>query len=206
MYGSARLPVRAAVGGRRPLRPVRPRAQRRLIDNGGAFTLTYWPSEFSQVRGEYRLHDVRRRRHGQRVPVPVPLRHRRARRARLLTSGARLCDGWCSCASVGSVVLLASVHPAAAALKVVATTEDLAAIAARGRRRQGQRRDDGARLSGSALRRAQAQLHPQAARGRSAGRRRARARDRLAAAAGAAEPQRQDPAGRATAISMRRSP
>jgi hypothetical protein len=26
-----------------------------LIDNGGAFTLTYWPSEFSQVRGEYRL-------------------------------------------------------------------------------------------------------------------------------------------------------
>ena len=23
-------------------------------DKGGAFTLTYWPSEFSQVRGEYR--------------------------------------------------------------------------------------------------------------------------------------------------------
>ena len=26
-----------------------------LIDKGGAFTLTYWPSEFSQVRSEYRL-------------------------------------------------------------------------------------------------------------------------------------------------------
>jgi hypothetical protein len=25
-----------------------------LLDTGGAFTLTYWPSEFSQVRGEYR--------------------------------------------------------------------------------------------------------------------------------------------------------
>jgi hypothetical protein len=25
-----------------------------IIDNGGAFTLTYWPSEFSQVRGQYR--------------------------------------------------------------------------------------------------------------------------------------------------------
>ena len=25
-----------------------------IIDKGGAFTLTYWPSEFSQVRGQYR--------------------------------------------------------------------------------------------------------------------------------------------------------
>ena len=25
-----------------------------LLDSGGAFTITYWPSEFSQVRGEYR--------------------------------------------------------------------------------------------------------------------------------------------------------
>jgi hypothetical protein len=25
-----------------------------LLDTGGAFTITYWPSEFSQVRGEYR--------------------------------------------------------------------------------------------------------------------------------------------------------
>ena len=26
-----------------------------LTDSGGAFTMTYWPSEFSQIRGEYRL-------------------------------------------------------------------------------------------------------------------------------------------------------
>ena len=25
-----------------------------LVDNGGAFTVTYWPSEFSQARGEFR--------------------------------------------------------------------------------------------------------------------------------------------------------
>ena len=25
-----------------------------LLDKGGAATLTYWPSEFSQVRGQYR--------------------------------------------------------------------------------------------------------------------------------------------------------
>ena len=60
------------------------------------------------------------------------------------------------------------------------------------------------RLPGSALRRGQAELHPQAAEGRPADRRRPRARDRLAAAADSAEPQREDPAGRATAISTPR--
>ena len=67
---------------------------------------------------------------------------------------------------------------------------------ARGRRRPHRRRVDRARLSGSALRRSEAELHPEAAEGRPAGRRRPRARDRLAAAAHPAEPQREDSAGR----------
>ena len=68
----------------------------------------------------------------------------------------------------------------------------------RGRRRQDHRRVDRQGLSGSALRRGQAELHPQAAEGRPADRRRPRAGDRLAAAADPAEPQRQDPGRRAT--------
>ena len=67
---------------------------------------------------------------------------------------------------------------------------------ARGRRRSHHRRVDRQGLSGSALRRGEAELHPQAAEGRSADRRRPRARDRLAAAADSAEPQREDSAGR----------
>ena len=34
-----------------------------LHDNGGSFFLTFWPTEFSQIRGQYRLHQLRRRRH-----------------------------------------------------------------------------------------------------------------------------------------------
>ena len=60
----------------------------------------------------------------------------------------------------------------------------------------GHRRVAGARLSGSALRRAEAELHSEAPQRRSADRRRPRARDRLAAAAADAEPEREDPAGR----------
>ena len=73
--------------------------------------------------------------------------------------------------------------PPAAPLKVVATTEDLASLA----------REIGgdrvvvdillARLSGPALRRAEAELHPEAGQGRPAHRRRPRAGDRLAAGA-----------------------
>ena len=70
-----------------------------------------------------------------------------------------------------------------AALKVVTTTQDLESLDARGRRRQGDRRVAREGLPGSALRRSQAQLHPEAALGRSADRRRARTGDRLAAAA-----------------------
>jgi hypothetical protein len=55
MYGSAEYQfARRWVGGARYDRSGRALSGD-LIDNGGAFTLTYWPSEFSQVRGEYRL-------------------------------------------------------------------------------------------------------------------------------------------------------
>ena len=55
-----------------------------LFDTGQSVMLTYWPSEFSQVRGQYRRTDVRRRPDGQRVAVPVPVLDRRARRASVL--------------------------------------------------------------------------------------------------------------------------
>ena len=67
---------------------------------------------------------------------------------------------------------------------------------ARGRRRSDHGRGDRQGLSGSALRRSEAELHPQAAESRRPDRRRPRARDRLAAAAHPAEPQRENPAGR----------
>ncbi len=55
MYGSADYQfARRWVGGIRYDRSGRA-LNGDAIDNGGAFTLTYWPSEFSQVRGEYRL-------------------------------------------------------------------------------------------------------------------------------------------------------
>ncbi len=55
MYGSAEYQfARRWVGGLRFDRSGRA-LNGDAIDNGGAFTLTYWPSEFSQVRGEYRL-------------------------------------------------------------------------------------------------------------------------------------------------------
>ncbi len=67
---------------------------------------------------------------------------------------------------------------------------------ARGRRRQGQGGVAGQGLSGSALRRGEAELHPQAPLRRPPDRRRPRAGDRLAAAADFPEPQREDSARR----------
>ena len=55
MYGSADYQfARRWVGGLRFDRSGRA-LNGDVIDKGGAFTLTYWPSEFSQVRSEYRL-------------------------------------------------------------------------------------------------------------------------------------------------------
>ena len=82
-----------------------------------------------------------------------------------------------------------------AAIKVVATTEDLASLA---REVGGDKvQVDAARqgLPGPALRRPETELHPQAEPRRPADRRRPRARDRLAAAAHHQQPQRQDSAG-----------
>ena len=59
-----------------------------LVDKGGSLVLTFWPSEFSQIRGQYRRTRLRGGRDRQRVPVPVPVLDRRARRARVLVSGS----------------------------------------------------------------------------------------------------------------------
>ena len=54
-YVSRRLSVRAALVCRRALRPVRARRRSQsLTDKGPSLLLTFWPSEFSQIRGQYR--------------------------------------------------------------------------------------------------------------------------------------------------------
>ena len=52
-----------------------------LLDSGRSLLLTYWPSEFSQIRGQYRRTKYADGDHGERVAVPVPVFDRRARRA-----------------------------------------------------------------------------------------------------------------------------
>ena len=155
-------------------------------------------------------HELRGRSGGQRAPVSVPVFHRGARRASVL-GGSSLGSGFerlqvLSHEKTGSIVLMGS-----PALLVFACRRARARAGqaerhdddrgsrvdrAGGRRRSHHRRGDRQGLSGSALRRGEAELHPQAAEGRRARRRRARAGDRLAAAAHSAEPQREDPAGR----------
>ena len=56
-----------------------------LRDSGQSLLLTFKPTEFSLVRGQYRRTQVRRRRDRERVPVPVPVCDWRARRAPVLT-------------------------------------------------------------------------------------------------------------------------
>ncbi len=53
-------------------------------DNGGSVFLTFWPTEFSQIRDQYRRIELRRGRQRERIPVPVQFLDRRARRARVL--------------------------------------------------------------------------------------------------------------------------
>ncbi len=79
-----------------------------LKDKAGSVLLTYWPSEFSQVRGQYRRTRLRGRRDGQRVAVPVPVFDRRARRARVLrmcshVRSRRCCDWMISSSWVRNV-------------------------------------------------------------------------------------------------------
>ena len=56
-----RLSVRAALVRRRAIRPVSAPPDRRVaaLDTGGSFIVTYWPSEFSQVRAQYPAHQLR---------------------------------------------------------------------------------------------------------------------------------------------------
>ncbi len=56
-----------------------------LTDKGGSVLLTFWPSEFSQIRGQDPADPLRRRHDGERVAVPVPVLDRGARGASLLS-------------------------------------------------------------------------------------------------------------------------
>ena len=55
-----------------------------LVDKGPSLLLTYWPSEFSQIRGQYRRTRYAEGVNVERVAVPVPVLDRRARRACVL--------------------------------------------------------------------------------------------------------------------------
>ena len=174
-------------------RSTHPPSTRRLV------LLTFWPSEFSQIRGQYRRTQLRRGRHARTSSCSSSFLDRRARRPRFLGS-EEPCIMRCTLVRIliaGRGTGGARATPALGApLKVVTTTEDSASLA---REVGGDKvigRGHRPRLPGSALRRAQTQLHPQAVTRRSADRRRPRAGDRLAAAAAHAEPQREDPAGR----------
>ena len=57
-----------------------------LVDKGPSLTLTFWPSEFSQIRGQDPANPVRRGRDGERSPVPVSFLNRRPRGACILES------------------------------------------------------------------------------------------------------------------------
>ena len=84
-------------------------------------------------------HRLRRGRDGQRVPVPVPVRDRRARRASVLSRRGPHERLACSLVAARRAARGAAA-PRAGPLNVVTTTEDLAVARARGRRRQGQGR------------------------------------------------------------------
>ena len=56
-----------------------------LVDKGPSLLLTYWPSEFSQIRGQYRRIRFAEGVDRERVAVPVPVLDRRARRACVLS-------------------------------------------------------------------------------------------------------------------------
>ncbi len=60
-----------------------------LVDKGPSLALTYWPSEFSQIRGQYRRTRYAEGVTANEAPVPVPVLDRRARGACVLRSWSR---------------------------------------------------------------------------------------------------------------------
>ena len=188
-------------------------------DTGGSVLLTYWPSEFSQIRGQ-----LRRTRYGEgltanellfqfqfsmgahgahpflktvQYPKPigtVPARRGSKSRRKAPTNMSRKYSPWADAAGRRAA-------PAPLPrLNVVTTTEDLAALAREVGGDRDQRRFHRQGLPGPALRRAQAQLPAQAPEGGPAGGGRPATRDRLAAAADHPEPELEDP-GRALRLS-----
>ena len=60
-----------------------------LVDKGPSLVLTYWPSEFSQIRGQYRRTRYAGERDSERGAVPIHLLDRGAWGACVLTVGSR---------------------------------------------------------------------------------------------------------------------
>ena len=133
-------------------------------DKGGSLLLTYWPSEFSQVRGQYRRTRLRRGHDGQRVPLPVPVLDRRARRASVLTEAQ--CD--VTAALDSPTIVRARWRLARRGAAQLQASSPPPKISPRSPARSAATRSNvecaRPRLPGSALRRGQAELHPQAPR------------------------------------------
>ena len=85
-----RVSVRPALVYRRPRRSTRStRSIRRSSTTAGSVFLTFWPSEFSQIRGQYRRTRATARRHGRTSSCCNSVLDRRPRRARVLPAGAQ---------------------------------------------------------------------------------------------------------------------
>ena len=158
-----RLPVRAPLVRWRTFRSVGSRGRSVAARSAASrSSLTYLPSEFSQMRGQYRrtAYATARRRTSSCSSSSL----RSARTARTRSEGEHV-DANISSAPAFSLLLVPAVRRPPQALKVVTTTEDLGSLA---REVGGDKvAVDAARegLSGSALRRSEAELHP---RGRAA--------------------------------------
>ena len=157
-----------------------------LVDKGGAATLTFWPSEFSQVAANTDARTTRRARH--RTSSCSSSCSRSGRTARMSSRACQAAGRAAGCRSVTlracaqchirersalERLLRSSSSPAPwrqsprarqGKLNVVTTTEDLRRLRARSAATH-HRRVDRARLSGSAFRRGEAKLHPQAPEG-----------------------------------------
>ena len=153
-----------------------------LVDTGAvAASLTYWPSEFSQVRGAVPAHQLRRRSDGRTSSCSSSsFPSARTARIRSRVAGARDSERFMHedqrlvTRAIAADRRIAAASPRrrrAGQAERRHHDRGSGVDRARGRRRPHHGRIDRAGLSGSALRRGEAELHPQAAEGRPADRR-----------------------------------
>ena len=197
-----RLPVRAPLVRRRALRPAdRARRRRSLTRHGTVGHPDLLAERVQPGPGPVPAHALRRGHDGERVPVPVPVLDRRARRAPVLGSRSVCYERL----RIATAIAIAACCRRSVAGAVAARRQAERRHHDRGpgrARARGRRRPDRRSSPSRAATRTRTSSKPKPSfilklqQGRPAHRRRPRAGDRLAAAAHPAEPEREDPAGR----------